>query len=62
LGRRYPEPIVDVTTAQRDAREAVWGMRRKPAARAELVEIVERHTSRAPKRTQPSHGQLSLDL
>lgn len=62
LGRRYPEPIVDVTTAQRDAREAVWGMRRKPAARAELVEIIERHASRAPKRVQTSHGQLSLDL
>lgn len=62
LGRRYPEPIVDVTTAQRDAREAVWGLRRKPAARAERVEIIERHAPRAPKRTQPSHGQLSLDL
>lgn len=62
LGRRYPEPIVDVTTAQRDAREAVWGLRRKPAARAEVVEIIERHASRGPKRIQPSHGQLSLDL
>lgn len=62
LGRRYPEPIVDISTAQRDAREAVWGMRRKPAARAEVVEIIERHASRAPKRPQPSHGQLSLDL
>lgn len=62
LGRRYPEPIVDVSTAQREAREAVWGMRRKPAARAERVEIIEHHASRAPKRAQPSHGQLSLDL
>ncbi len=64
LGRRYPEPLVDVATAQRAARDAVWGLRRKPAARAEVVEIVERHASRSPVRrgTVPVFGQLSLDL
>jgi deoxyribodipyrimidine photo-lyase len=63
LGRRYPEPVVDVTTAQRAARDAVWGLRRKPAARAERVDLIERPASRAPRRMlQPSHGQLSLDL
>ncbi|MFC3179591.1 FAD-binding domain-containing protein [Cypionkella sinensis] len=62
LGRRYPEPIVDITTAQRDAREAVWGLRRKPAARVETVEVIERASPRPAKREQPSHGQLSLDL
>jgi deoxyribodipyrimidine photo-lyase len=63
LGRRYPEPVVDVVTAQRAARDAVWSLRRKPAARAQVVEIIERHASRSPRRmVQPSHGQLSLDL
>ena len=62
LGRRYPEPVVDVTTAQRDAREAVWGLRSKPAPRPAAVEVIERHANRAPKPPQPSHGQLSLDL
>lgn len=63
LGRRYPEPVVDVATAQRAARDAVWSLRRKPAARAQVVEIIERHASRSPRRmVQPSHGQLSLDL
>ena len=34
-----------------------------PAARAQVVEIIERHASRSPRRmVQPSHGQLSLDL
>ncbi|MDB5658178.1 MAG: deoxyribodipyrimidine photolyase [Cypionkella sp.] len=62
LGRRYPEPIVDMATAQRDAREAVWGVRRKPVARAEIVEVLERQVSPSPKRGQASHGQLFLDL
>ena len=64
LGRRYPEPLVDVATAQRAARDAVWGLRRKPAARAEVVEIIERHASRSPIRrnARPAFGQLSLDL
>jgi deoxyribodipyrimidine photo-lyase len=67
LGRRYPEPVVDVTTAQREARDAVWSLRRKPAARAERVEIIERHASRSPRRSGvpargADRGQLSLDL
>ena len=67
LGRRYPDPIVDVASAGRAARDAVWGLRRKPAARAEVAVIVEQHASRAPRRSSgrsptPSKGQLSLDL
>ena len=62
LGRRYPEPIVDITTAQRDAREAVWGLRRKPTPRAETADVIERLPSRAAKSNPTSHGQLSLDL
>ena len=67
LGRRYPDPIVDVASAQRAARDAVWGLRRKPAARAEVAVIVEQHASRASRRgparaSSPAKGQLSLDL
>lgn len=67
LGRRYPDPIVDVASAQRAARDAVWGLRRKPTARAEVAVIVEQHASRAPRRgatraPSPAKGQLSLDL
>ncbi|GLS88035.1 deoxyribodipyrimidine photo-lyase [Cypionkella aquatica] len=65
LGRRYPEPIVDITTAQREAREAVCRISRKPTprpARPERVEMIERASAHAPKRSQPKHGQLSLDL
>ena len=67
LGRRYPEPVVDVGTAQRAARDAVWGLRRKSAARAEVAMIVEQHASRAPRRgsgggQKSTTGQLNLDL
>ncbi|WP_309665762.1 FAD-binding domain-containing protein, partial [Tabrizicola sp.] len=30
LGRRYPEPVIDVTSAARAAREAIWSARRGP--------------------------------
>ena len=71
LGRRYPEPVVDVTAAQRAARDAIFGLR-KATPRAEVFEIIERHASRAdprfvndrsPKRRAPApSGQLSLGL
>ena len=71
LGRRYPEPVVDVAAAQRAARDAIFGLR-KTMPRAEVVEIIERHTSRQdarfshdrPTRKRPAAppGQLSLAL
>ena len=74
LGRRYPEPVVDVTAAQRAARDAIFGLR-KTAPRAEVFEIIERHASRAdarfvndraPRRrvaaASASSAQLSLEL
>ena len=67
LGHRYPDPLVDVASAARAARDAVWGLRRKPAARAELAVIIEQHASRAPRRARarprtPATDQLSLDI
>ena len=71
LGRRYPEPVVDVMAAHRAARDAIFGLR-KTAPRAEIFEIIERHASRADprfvndraqrRRPAPVSAQLSLEL
>jgi deoxyribodipyrimidine photo-lyase len=71
LGRRYPEPVVDVMAAQRAARDAIFSLR-KTASRAEISAIVDRHASRADprfvndrsprKRVASVANQLSLDL
>ncbi|OYX22695.1 MAG: deoxyribodipyrimidine photolyase [Rhodobacterales bacterium 32-66-7] len=70
LGDRYPEPIVDVSTAAREAREAIWGARKAPGFADTAAGIVTRHASRAdprfvndrsPRRRAPS-AQLTLDL
>lgn len=70
LGHRYPEPIVDVATAARAAREAIWSARQGPAFAATAAQIVQRHASRAdprfvndrrPRRRLPT-AQLTLDL
>lgn len=71
LGRRYPEPIIDVMAAHRAARDAIFGLR-KSVDRAEIGGILKRHASRADPRfvndragkrpsTKPTN-QLSLDL
>lgn len=75
LGRRYPEPVVDVVAAARVARDLAWGLRRKPGFHDEAAEVVERHASRAgdsgfvndrarlARRPRPvAAGQLSFDL
>jgi deoxyribodipyrimidine photo-lyase len=70
LGYRYPEPVVDVTSAARDARERVWQARRAAGFSETAAEIVQRHASRATLRASRSgtanskwpKGQLSLDL
>lgn len=71
LGRRYPEPIVDVMAAQKAARETIFGLR-KGSDKAEIASIIDRHASRADprfvndrrprRRKQPPTAQLSLDL
>jgi len=77
LGRRYPEPIVDLAAATRAAREAVWGLRRAQGFAAEQASIIERHASRAdprfvndrtPRRRKPAsarpstQAQMAFDL
>ena len=68
---RYPEPVVDLVTAARAARDAVWGLRREAGFGADAAVIVARHASRKDARfvrdavTEPRRGgtgQMSLDL
>jgi len=46
LGKTYPEPIVDVKSAAKEASTRVWGVRRGGAFRTEAQAIVEKHASR----------------
>ncbi|MES2667191.1 MAG: FAD-binding domain-containing protein [Pseudomonadota bacterium] len=72
LGRRYPEPVVDVAVAARAARAAMSGARKAPGFAAQAAMIADRHASRAdprfvndraPRRSMRGNGaQLCLDL
>ena len=46
LGRIYPNPLVDVKAAAKEASSRVWGVRRGAAFRDEAARIVEKHASR----------------
>ena len=73
LGRRYPEPIVDVAAAARAARDRVWGLRRAPgfadeaardrATATQAVPTDARFVNdRAPRRRPGPAAQMSFDL
>lgn len=74
LGRRYPEPVIDVTAAARSARDLIWQARKAAGFQETSAEIVRRHASRAdprfvndrtPRRPAPqaqAQAQLTLDL
>jgi deoxyribodipyrimidine photo-lyase len=76
LGRRYPEPIVDVATAGRLARDQVWALRKDRDFAGEAARIVVRHASRKDgsgrfvndrsptrrPRATPATTQMTLDL
>jgi deoxyribodipyrimidine photo-lyase len=47
LGRRYPEPIIDVNAAARTARDRVWSLRKEAGFATEAARIVDRHASRS---------------
>lgn len=59
LGHRYPEPIVDLATATREAREAMQTLHPKAQYRPERLEIIEPVRGFPRSRAQ---GQLCLDL
>jgi deoxyribodipyrimidine photo-lyase len=66
LGHRYPEPIVDVASAARAARERIWQARRASGFTEKASEIVQRHASRSGNREgrrpvkKAPQAQLSL--
>ena len=62
LGRIYPEPIVDVTTAAAQAKAKVWTMRAAPRAKAEAVEVIERHIGPKMARHKSSGAQLVMEF
>ncbi len=69
LGLRYPEPMVDLASATRAARAAIWQPRAAPDFAREAERIVQRHASRADRRfvndrspRHPATAQLSLDF
>jgi deoxyribodipyrimidine photo-lyase len=70
---RYPDPIVNVVEAARDARERIWAVRRGQAFRQEAERVVQKHASRkdpqghfvndrAPKPGRPEPRQLGFDF
>jgi deoxyribodipyrimidine photo-lyase len=70
LGHRYPEPVVDVAQAAREARDLIWQARKVAGFAETASRIVKRHASRAdprfvndrsPRRRAAS-AQLTLDL
>jgi len=75
LGRRYPEPLVDLATSARAARNHLAEARRGEEFRAEAARILDRHASRPdgrfvndrnprPRvaRPSPPTAQMSFDL
>lgn len=66
LGHRYPEPVVDIASAAREARERIWTARRSAGFAETASEIVRRHASRSGNREgrrpakKPVQAQLSL--
>jgi len=75
LGRRYPEPVIDVAGAARVARAAMGGLRQSPSFAGDAAVLIENHASPAQnplffndrkvgmRRTRPAPaGQLCLDL
>jgi deoxyribodipyrimidine photo-lyase len=63
-GRRYPVPIVDPAQAQRDARDAIWALRRSADHKDSVAVIINKHASRSAKRpvVKKQTAQLALDL
>jgi deoxyribodipyrimidine photo-lyase len=68
IGRDYPLPVVDHVASARQAREAVWGVRRKSGFASTADDIQARHGSRRSGLPQPTKArgrpvrQLSLGL
>lgn len=66
LGRRYPEPLVDVAAAARAAADAVRAVRRARDFREQAARVLSRHGSRRPppgrRRPPAAAAQMSFDF
>ena len=71
----YPQPVVDVAGAAKEARQRIWSVRKGGGFREEAARVIEKHASRkdadghfvndrAPRRRKPKSDprQLGLDL
>jgi deoxyribodipyrimidine photo-lyase len=70
IGHRYPEPVIDISAASREARDRIWQARKAAGFAETAAGIVRLHASRAdprfvndrgPRRPVPT-AQLTLDL
>lgn len=52
LGEDYPEPIIDIEQAGREAREKLWAFRAQPAVKADRSRILQRHVRKDSGRAQ----------
>jgi deoxyribodipyrimidine photo-lyase len=66
LGHRYPEPIIDIASAAREARDRIWQARRRAGIAEAASEIVQSQAGRAGYRggrrpaERPPQAQLCL--
>ncbi len=62
IGNDYPFPIIELESAARHAREAIWGHRKKDEVKAEGKRIVETHARKraVAKKKKKGGEQLSL--
>jgi deoxyribodipyrimidine photo-lyase len=56
LGQRYPEPVVDLARAAQQARDTMWGLRKRAGFGDDARAIAEKHASRARGTDRSSAG------
>jgi deoxyribodipyrimidine photo-lyase len=56
----YPKPIIDIESANRQARETLWGIKRKKQTRQLSEKIFEKHGSRVFRSKKKSVLQITL--
>jgi len=62
IGLDYPQPVVDHSTAYREARLKIAVLRREPSARQEARKVFLRHGSRKRQSARKSDEQLNLPM
>jgi deoxyribodipyrimidine photo-lyase len=52
LGEDYPEPMLDLTTASKEARERLWQYRERPDVKRAIGKILKKHVAPTQKVTR----------